>query len=229
MRTLITDIFNFELPFTEYDIISLLFYMGWLTIKEEEEGEGNFIFKMPNKVIEELYYDYFVAISEQETKLNRNYVTIHKSLSELSKNNNPHPFLDLIKALIDKQLSMRDALNFDEKHLKMLLIPYLSLSTTHYVASEPEWENQYPDIVLLKRPNVTTKYNFIFELKYVKKSNKNKKEKDSEEKTLNKIIEEARTQLKGYLETDDAKRLESLKAWLLILVGREWHLIEEIV
>ena len=69
----ITDIFNFELPFTEYDIISLLFYMGWLTIKEADEGEGNFIFKMPNKVIEELYYDYFVAISEQETQLNRNF------------------------------------------------------------------------------------------------------------------------------------------------------------
>jgi Predicted AAA-ATPase/PD-(D/E)XK nuclease superfamily len=229
IHAVITDIFNFELPFTEYDIISLLFYMGWLTIKEEEEGEGDFIFKMPNKVIEELYYDYFVAISEQETQLNRNFVTIHKSLIELSKNNNPHPFLDLITALIDKQLSLRDALNFDEKHLKMLLIPYLSLSSTHYVDSEPEWQNQYPDIVLLKRPNVTTKYNFIIELKYVKKADKNKKEKDTQEKTLNKIIEEARKQLKGYLETDDAKRLDNLKAWLLILVGREWHLIEEVI
>jgi hypothetical protein len=228
-QAVLTDIFNFELPFTEYDIISLLFYMGWLTIKEADEGEGNFIFKMPNRVIEELYYDYFVAISEQETQLNRNFVTIHKSLSELSKNNNPHPFLDLIKALIDKELSLRDALKFDEKHLKMLLIPYLSLSSTHYVDSEPEWQNQYPDIVLLKRPNVTTKYNFIFELKYVKKADKNKKEKDTQEKTLNKIIEEARKQLKGYLKTDDAKRLPNLKAWLLVLVGREWHLIEEVI
>ncbi len=202
--------------------------MGWLTIKEADEGENNFIFKMPNRVIEELYYDYFVAISEQETQLNRSFVTIHKSLSELSKNNNPHPFLDLIKALIDKQLSTRDALNFDEKHLKMLLIPYLSLSSTHYVDSEPEWQNQYPDIVLLKRPNVTTKYNFIFELKYIKKADKNKKEKGTQEHTLNKIIEEARKQLTGYLKTDNAKRLPNLKAWLLILVGREWHLIEEI-
>jgi hypothetical protein len=228
VQAIVTDIFNFELPFTEYDIISLLFYMGWLTIKEADEGENNFIFKMPNRVIEELYYDYFVAISEQETQLNRSFVTIHKSLSELSKNNNPHPFLNLITALIDKQLSLRDALNFDEKHLKMLLIPYLSLSSTHYVDSEPEWQNQYPDIVLLKRPNVTTKYNFIFELKYVKKADKNKKDKETQEKTLNKVIEEARKQLSGYLETDDAKRLPNLKAWLLVLVGREWHLIDEV-
>jgi hypothetical protein len=225
----ITDIFNFELTFEEDDIVSLLFYMGWLTIKEAEEGEGNFIFKIPNMVIQELYYDYFVAISEQETQLNRSHGQIAKSLLELSKNNNPHPFLDLIKALIDKRLSTRDALNFDEKHLKMLLIPYLSLSSTHYALSEPEWENQYPDIVLQKRPNVTTKYNFIFELKYIKKGDKNKKEKDTDEKTINKIAEEARKQLRGYLKTDNAKRLDNLKGWLLVLVGREWHLIEEVI
>lgn len=130
--------------------------------------------------------------------------------------------------MIDKQLSLRDAQNFDEKHLKMLLIPYLSLSSTHYVASEPEWENQYPDILLLKRPNVVTKYNFILELKYLKKADKNKKEALTQEKIVDKIANEARQQLKDYLKTDNAKRLDNLKAWLLILVGREWHLIEEI-
>jgi Predicted AAA-ATPase/PD-(D/E)XK nuclease superfamily len=224
----LTDIFNFEKPFTEYDIVSLLFYMGWLTINTAEEGERNFTFKIPNRVIQELYYDYFVAISEQETNLNRTHVDIHKALSALSKSNNPHPFLELIKALIDKQLSLRDAQKFDEKHLKMLLIPYLSLSGTHYVASEPEWEKHYADIVLLKRPNVETKYNFILELKYLKKADKNKKDPQTGEKMVDKVIKEAKQQLTDYLKTDNAKRLNNLKAWLLILVGREWHLIEEV-
>jgi Predicted AAA-ATPase len=53
----LTSIFNFEKKFTEYDIISLLFYMGWLTIKEAEEGERNFIFKIPNRVIQELCFN----------------------------------------------------------------------------------------------------------------------------------------------------------------------------
>jgi Predicted AAA-ATPase/PD-(D/E)XK nuclease superfamily len=224
----LTSIFNFEKVFGEDDIVSLLFYMGWLTIKEAEEGERNFIFKIPNRVIQELYYDYFVAISEQESNLNRTSGLVAKALFELSKNNNPHPFLDLIKALIDKQLSLRDAIKFDEKHLKMLLIPYLSLSGTHYVASEPEWENHYADIVLLKRPNVETKYNFILELKYLKKADKNKKDPNTGEKMVDKAIREAKQQLADYLQTDNAKRLSNLKAWLLILVGREWHLIEEV-
>jgi hypothetical protein len=224
----LTSIFNFEKVFGENDIVSLLFYMGWLTIKEAEEGERNFIFKIPNRVIQELYFDYFVAISEQETHLNRTHDDIHKALFALSKNNNPHPFLDLIKALIDKQLSLRDAIKFDEKHLKMLLIPYLSLSGTHYVASEPEWENHYADIVLLKRPNVETKYNFILELKYLKKADKNKKDPQTGEKMVDKAIREAKQQLADYLQTENAKRITNLKAWLLILVGREWHLIEEV-
>ena len=222
----LTDIFNFEKTFDEADIISLLFYMGWLTIKGIEEGA--YIFTIPNRVIQELYYDYFVAISEQETQLNRSVGQIRTALRDFSKDNNPHSFLALIKTLIDKQLSLRDAENFDEKHLKMLLIPYLSLSSSHYVVSEPEWENKYADILLLKRPHVVTKYNFILELKYIRKTDKNKKDKVTSEKTIDKVIADARKQLLGYLQTDDAKRIENLKGWLLILVGREWHLIEEV-
>ena len=109
---------------------------------------------------------------------------------------------------------------------------YLSLSASHYVLSEPEWENSYPDILLLKRPTITTKYNFIFELKYIKKSDKSKRV-DPKDKTSEKIVEkvarEARTQLSNYLKTDDAKRISSLKAWVLVLVGREWQVVEEVL
>jgi hypothetical protein len=130
--------------------------------------------------------------------------------------------------LLDKRLSVRDAQNFDEKHLKMLLIPYLSLSASHYVVSEPEWENQFADILLLKRPTIETKYNFIFELKYIKKGDKTKQDPKTGEKHVDKIKKEAHQQLVGYLQTDNAKRIPSLKAWLLILVGREWQVIEEV-
>ena len=225
VTTHLTDIFNFEKLFDRADTISLLFYMGWLTLKTVEEG--SYIFEIPNLVIKELYYDYFVAISEEETQLNRSMDFIRTALRELSRNNNPRPFLDIIKSLIDKQLSVRDAQNFDEKHLKMLLVPYLSLSSSHYVVSEPELENQFADILLLKRPNIETRYNFIFELKYIKKTDKNKKDAVTSEKKIDTITKEARQQLHNYLQTEAAKRVPNLKAWVLILVGREWHLIEE--
>ena len=227
--TPITDFFNLEKAFSENDLISLLYYMGWITIKDY--ADGLYSFQIPNQVIRELYHNYFTDIIEQESGLNRSVAVIGKTLNYLSKNNDPRPFLDLTKVLLDKYLSFRDAQGFDEKHLKMLLIPYLSLSASHYVKSEPEWENGYPDILFLKRPNITTKYNFIIELKYVKMSAENKAV-DPDDKTAGRIYEkverEARVQLGNYLKTDDAKRIPNLKAWLLILVGREWKLVEEI-
>jgi hypothetical protein len=225
----LTEFFNLEKDFSEADLISLLFYMGWITIQKEEEGQ--FVFEMPNRVIRELYYNYFIDITERETGLNRSVSRIQDALTQLSKNNNPQPFLDIIKALIDKDLSLRDAQKFDEKHLKMLLIPYLSLSASHYVVSEPEWENQYLDILLLKRPNVTTQYNFIIELKYIKLGDKDKSvatAEGSEEKLTEKVERDARLQIAKYLDTANAKRTENLKAWVWILVGREWQIVEEI-
>ncbi len=226
----ITEFFNLELNnFTENDLISVLFYMGWVTIKAESEGEH--IFTMPNRVIEELYYNYFIDIVEQETGLNRTVPKIQDALKGISVNNDFHPFLALVKAVIDKDLSFRDAKGFDEKHLKMLLIPYLSLSSSHYVKSEPEWQNGYIDILLLKRANATTKYNFAVELKYVKKGDLDKmvqKEDGTKEKLTDKVHREGRLQLTNYLQTEDAKRIPNLKAWLIILVGREWKVVEEI-
>ncbi len=222
----ITEFFNLEDDFSDEDIISLLFYMGWVSIQDIKEGL--FCFKIPNRVVMELYYDYFVNITERETGLNRKVSIIRKALAELSANNNPHPFLSFIKALIENDLSLRDAQNFDEKHLKMLLIPYLSLSASHYVKSEPEWQKFYPDIVLLKRPNVDTKHTFLIELKYIKKGEEKAKDKDTQELLVEKTAREAREQVRKYLQTEDAKRIPSLKAWLLILVGREWQVVEEI-
>jgi hypothetical protein len=222
----ITDFFNLEEEFTDEDLISILYYMGWVSIHDVKEGLHRF--KIPNRVITELYYDYFVNIVERETGLNRKVSIIRKALAELSGNNNPLPFLELIKALIDKDLSLRDAQKFDEKHLKMLLIPYLSLSATHYVVSEPEWEKQYPDIVLLKRPNVETNNNFIIELKYIKMADENKKDTSTNELLIQQVEREARTQIQKYLQTENAKRIPNLKAWLFILVGRNWHKVEEI-
>lgn len=83
-------------------------------------------------------------------------------------------------------------------------------------------------LLLLKRPNVTTKYNFIIELKYIKKADENKKDKDTQERYIEKVKKEAREQIQKYIKTDNAQRIPNLKAWLLILVGREWHLVEEI-
>ena len=92
-----------------------------------------------------------------------------------------------------------------------------------------ERENGYVDVLLLKRPHATTKYTFILELKYLKKGDENRKDAVTGEPYVQKTAREAREQLQKYLQSENAKRMTNLKAWLIILVGREWHLVEAIV
>jgi hypothetical protein len=64
----ITEFFNLERGFSQFDLVSLLFYMGWITIQDIDEGMYNF--QIPNRVIQELYYQYFIDITEREYGLN---------------------------------------------------------------------------------------------------------------------------------------------------------------
>ena len=98
----ITYFFNLEKRFSKDDLISILFYMGWITIKDMTDGRYNF--QMPNLVIKELYYNYFVDIAERELGLNNTAIDVRDALIDLARDNNPQSFLDLIKMLLDKGL-----------------------------------------------------------------------------------------------------------------------------
>ena len=54
----LTEKFNAEISFGEKELISLLFYLGYLTIKENEFGTLKFV--TPNEVIRKVYSDYFL-------------------------------------------------------------------------------------------------------------------------------------------------------------------------
>jgi hypothetical protein len=83
----------------------------------------------------------------------------------------------------------------------------------------------------LKRPNVTTQFNFVIELKYLKKGDLDKMvtlEDGTKIRMTEKVESDTRLQLSNYLQTDAAKRIPNLKTWVIILVGREWKIVEEI-
>lgn len=64
----ITNQFNLERRFTEEDFISLLFYLGLLTIKDEDFGDV--ILGTPNNAIRELYFDFYGERLKEESQYN---------------------------------------------------------------------------------------------------------------------------------------------------------------
>ncbi len=63
----ITTQFNLERDFYEEDFLSLLFYLGFLTIDEEELMDV--IYKVPNEAVKGIYFDYFAKKLEEKKKL----------------------------------------------------------------------------------------------------------------------------------------------------------------
>ena len=129
---------------------------------------------------------------------------------------NINPFFGIIQGILET-LSNRDYINFDEKYIKLLIIATSFMSDSYYIKSEREVQNGYVDILFLERPPNEVNYQYIFELKYLKKE---------EEKQLEKVQKEASTQLKSYIQREPSlAQLPNLRAVVLVVVKDQLHLL----
>jgi hypothetical protein len=214
----LTRLFNFANGFSETDLISLLFYMGFLTVQKSRGSKWSFSF--PNKVIETLYQQFFIETVERQYGLNRSFAQLSDALDTFFWSNDPKPFLDMVGEVMKKDLSNRDAIGMNEKDLKYLLISYLHLSPEFYIKSEYEVERKYNDILLRRRKPFDMPHNYLIELKYFK-TTLTEKELETEKK-------KAVAQVQNYLKTEELSEYDDLKAWVWMAVGSEWLFVEEI-
>ncbi len=194
--------------FDRDDFITLLFYMGFITIQGSELEET--IFAIPNHVIRQLYFEYFKKEVEQRSQVSIDSGKLKKAVRELALQGNITPLAEEIGQVL-ALLSNRDFMNMDEKHIKTLILTLLYQSKVYYIKSEPEVNKRYPDILLLERNPTKVNYQFLFELKYCKK-------KDGE-RGWQKKKEEGIRQVEEYLRLEEIQGLTQLKAYLLVTDG----------
>lgn len=216
VQGLLTQQFSFEKEFSKDDFISLLFYLGLVTIRKAILSQ--FQFSFPNYVIKELYLEFFLKSLKEQYKLDFQIDDVRDKLTLLAQENDVKPFVGLIETALET-LSNRDFIGFDEKYIKALFVGFASLSNLYFVKSEPEVEQKYPDIMFLYRPPFAPKYQFLFELKYLKKKDSGK---------LEQIRLEAHTQVKGYLQFEEIQQLKNLKSWVIVFVGEKAVIVEEV-
>ncbi|MDX1907880.1 MAG: AAA family ATPase [Bacteroidia bacterium] len=212
----LTRMFNFEREFGRDDFISLLYYLGLITIGGTRYGD--FLFEPPNSVIRELYYDYFSQVIRERAGYPKEEVNIREQVYQLAWHNDPAPLVEMVSETL-RQLSNRDWRKFDEKHIKAILIALLHAARIYLIKSEYEASQGYVDILLLRRPPHTPPYLFAIELKYLSR------EKETQ---LADITHEARAQMMRYLHSDDTRALTNLKAWIFVFCGTECRVMEEI-
>lgn len=211
--TMLVDRFNIHTMYrVKENFKSLLFYLGMLTIKEQ--GPLGTVLKIPNHVIKTIYWEqYFHKINEDYDIQVRD---VRIAVNEMRMNGNIEPFIEFLKRILE-DLSNRDLIQMDEKHIKMMMLTLLGVDSTYFVQSEVENNRGYVDILLKKKIQFKdiTKFQYLIELKYIKESERN---------TLEKVKEEGLKQIKTYEESNfinEGFEGDDLKKVLVIVVGKK--------
>ena len=196
----IKDRYDLNQEFSEDDFITLIYSMGFITIKKEEFGEV-LEFEIPNYVIKMLYFNYFAIELKKRNDLS-DIGNVKSILISLARGQHD-PFKKQLDTII-KTLSNRDHYGFREKHFHVITLSLLSFAEFYFIDSQPELNNKYPDIMLIGRDEKVPN-NYLFELKWAK-------QKDDYEK----LKKEGITQIEGYLKLDKIKSVPKLRSFLLL-------------
>jgi len=212
----LTEMFNLERRLSRDGFISLLYYMGMLTITGNRLDDH--IFAPPNYVITKIYFEYFFEQLVEGAEIPKGQFNIRRLMQDLALNNDIPALGKAIQEFLS-QLSSRDSIQLSEKHIKFVLISFLLHTDVYTVKSEYGIGGKYADIVLLRNPPYPGINQFILELKYLPKSSAAKVEK---------VQAAARQQLNEYLQHDSLKSLTHLKAWVILIIGFNQVLVEEV-
>ncbi len=210
----ITQQFSFDKTFGQEDLISMLFYLGMLTLAKG--GLERDMFKIPNLVIKGLYFNYFADVLMRQANIHVDIADIKTDYEKMIFEDNPRYLLKWVELTL-AGLSNRDKVGFDEKYVKSIFCAYLALGRSYYLDSEREVSQKYTDILLLERPPYEVPQNYLFELKYLPKS---------QAVQLATLVENTKTQLKGYLQTPEIQAIPKLSPWVIVIVGIELKVLE---
>jgi len=185
---------------------SLLFYLGFLSI-EKIDFIGNITFKIPNKLINNLIWDYIRKSISEFYSLDLKVDFLNNGFSQMALAGIWRPLFQYILDKFYEAVSVRD-FTFHEEGLKTFLLAWLNLTNLYDVTSEQEKNKGYADICLEPDRRFTeyVKYDYIIELKYLKAEEIETPAK--EESATKQAIEKATAQLHQYAANN---RFETIK------------------
>ena len=212
----IIEKFNPAIEFTENDMISMLYYLGYLTISGELVGIPELT--IPNKVMKEIYADYFMQMMDKEAEFRIDNNANQEILIQLAKEGRIDKIVEILKIYLNN-LSNRDLIKFDEKYIKLIFYCIAMNIKAYSTKSEMEVNRNYPDILLVPRDNSKGYKAVMVEFKYIKKGEVAKLEDKQKE---------AREQIERYSSFEDIKDIQGLRKYTIVVATNDIY-VEEIV
>ena len=210
----IVEKFNPAIEFTETHMISMLYYLGYLTISGESLGMPELT--IPNKVMKEIYASYFMQLMNQEAEFKIDNSTSQQILREIALEGKIDKMIEVLKIYLNN-LSNRDLIKFDEKYIKLIFYCIAMELPIYSTKSEMEVNRNYPDILLVPRDRTKGYKAIMVEFKYLKKGETAKLEDKQKE---------AREQIERYSEFEEIKDIEGLRKYTIVVAADEIYVQE---
>ncbi len=199
-----------NMNFDENSFLSLLFYNGYITIKEMGYDT---IFCVPNYVSEVLYANYFAKLIDTKKAYKLEISQIDNGIREFGVNGDIEKITKVVSNFLTYQ-SVRDKEGFSEKILKYVYSLFFGLSSQYYVYGEFPAGQGFADILVEKSVTSLAKYEALIELKYLSKEK-------AKVANYNNLVEQAKEQMKRYIEDKRLNEKENLKKFIIIFTGFE--------
>ena len=210
----LTQKFNPAIEFTEQDLVSMLYYLGYLTITGEVFEKP--LLKIPNRVMKEIYSSYFLEILSKNTDLQVSESDYNEMLEEIAIHGKIDKIIEKVGEYL-KNLSNRDYQKFDEKYVKLIFFCIAMNLKIFRLKSEMEVQRKYPDILLIPKDQSKGYKGVMIEFKYLKKG---------EEAKLQEKQKEAKDQIKEYGEFEEIKELKNINKYTVVAVNDKIYIKE---
>ena len=211
----ITEKFNPAVAFGEKELVSMLFYLGYLTIEREILGKPEL--KIPNTVMRELYSQYFLNVLSRSTDIQMSEEDNNEMLREIAFEGRIDKIVDTAHKYLEN-LSNRDYVKFEEKYVKLIFYCIAMNLKLFRLKSEMEVQRKYPDILLIPKERDKGYHAVMIEFKYLKKE---------EERKLQEKQAEARKQIEEYGELEEIKEIPNLHKYTVVAVNSKLY-VEEV-
>ena len=213
--------FELDKTFSSYDFLSLLFYNGYITIKEVEPISNLVKFMVPNFVSYNLYAQYMLNLISMENRVKVDIGDLQKALIPFAKEGNLVPILEWVRNFL-MYSSVRDKENFKEQDLKHIIHLIFTLTKQYDVYTEFPSLQGYTDVYIRNKDKSMDINEGLIELKYLNK-------KDDNKSKIEKAKSEAKEQLKNYMKDERLQANKNLKKYVVVFVGFEKFYVEEVI
>jgi len=214
----IEDEFALE-DLADYDnLVSLMFYMGLLSIGGHEMGTSRLI--IPNATVRQQYFKYL----KESYKRFISWKTDDNIMSELGRmlawRGEHEPFFRYVADCMKDATKNNDFNKYGEAFVKGFFLCQFGTKLNYFTPyTEQELNHGYSDLYL--EPRLDTPHGYVIELKYCKH--------ESSAADVKALLEQARVQLPKYMGAKDLMRKAKDGGWTLhpiILVFKGWELSE---